>query len=232
MALEVGRLELILEKLLEQLPCEWDVAWLVSAALPSVCDLAPEIGHCPLHLVPISVVHVQLHCEHVVALEQEVVELTLVLSFIWDQVQPTGIWNSPPAPHLRDMSAVPTSTATSITLRAFSSQRSASFSAHTLRSWSTFRRVSTSASSAQRSISTWVASDHRMPGDVCPESHSTSCGSGNFSMLTQTSPNSLAFSPTSSKSSLKIEGQRLVSSSSPAWACGFDSPDFKSSGSF
>ena len=47
-----------------------------------LCDLSSEVGHHPHHLVLITLIGVWLHGEGVLALQQEVVKLTLVLPFI------------------------------------------------------------------------------------------------------------------------------------------------------
>ena len=80
---EVGQLQLILQELLEQFPCEQVPACFVGLVFSCLCDLSLEVGHHPHHPVLIALIGVQPHGEGVPALQQEVVKLALVLPFVW-----------------------------------------------------------------------------------------------------------------------------------------------------
>ena len=80
---EIGQLQLVLQELLERFPCERVPACFVGLAFSRLHDLSLEVGHHPHHPVLIALVGVRPHGEGVPALQQEVVELALVLPFIW-----------------------------------------------------------------------------------------------------------------------------------------------------
>ena len=84
MSLEIGWLQLVLQELLEEFPCEQVLACFVGLAFSRPCNLSSEVGHHPHHLVLITLIGVWPHGEGVLALQQEVVKLALVLPFIQD----------------------------------------------------------------------------------------------------------------------------------------------------
>ena len=82
---EISWLQLVLQDLLEGFPCEWVPVCFVGLVFSCPCNLSLEVGHHPHHLVLITLIGVQPHGEGVLALQQEVIKLVLVLPYVWGE---------------------------------------------------------------------------------------------------------------------------------------------------